>query len=278
MPGTPIPLSLPRHAASPRGVGRAGEIWRLFQEAAVQDSIRVGWSPERYVEQRSAFMVYGMSVRHHRELPYGEPVHAETWIHDFRRGILSRREVRLAGPDGPIADGTQRWVHVGADLRPTRAPEALVRAFRIAPTDEPEVGLPPATPLEGQEHRFAFEVWHTWMDPLAHVNHPAYLDFCDESTSRVLARAGLDPVGLVPVAEQVDWKRGAVALDRLAIHTRATGRTAEGDAVLTHRITHADDPDALYATATTVRRMTGGDGEALLRAFGYSMAQSEQKS
>jgi len=276
MPAAPIPLSLPRHAASPRGVGRAGEIWRLFQEAAVQDSIRVGWSPDRYVEQGSAFMVYGMVVRHHRELSYGEPTHADTWVHDFRRGILSRREVRLVGPAGPIADGTQRWVHVGPDLRPARAPDALVRAFELNPRPEPEVELPGWAPLAGEERSFRFEVWHGWMDPLAHVNHPAYLDFCDESTSRALAGAGLDPVGMVPVAEAVDWKRGAVALDRLEIHTRAAGRTARGDAVLAHRITGEDG--SLYATATTVRRMLGGDGEALLGALGYSEAQSAQKS
>ena len=274
MPGAPIPLSLPRHAASPRGVGRAGEIWRLFQEAAVQDSIRVGWPPERYNEHGSAFVVYGMSVRHHRELRYGEPIHAETWVEDFRRGILSRREVRLHGPDGPIADGTQRWVHVGADLRPKRAPAALMEAFALAPRDEGEVDLPAAAPLEGAERRFAFEIWHGWMDPLGHVNHPAYLDFCDESTSRALGEAGLDPVRMVPVAEQVDWKRGAGALERLVVHTRVAGRSGRGDAVLAHRIT--DEAGALYATATTVRRLVDDDGEPLLRALGYSEAQSAQ--
>ncbi len=263
-----ISLSLPRHAANPRGVGRAAEVWRLFQEAAVIASTRVGWPPERYVQAGTGFVVYGMTVRHAREVVYGEPLQAETWVPSFARGILSRREVRLSGHLGPVAAATQRWVHVGASLKPTRASPELVGALTLEDRGEPELQLPGFEPADGPERAFAFEVWHTWMDPLGHVNHPAYVDFCDEATSRLLAKAGEDPVRLVPVAEQVDWKRGAVAGERVVVWTRAAGRSVDGDAVLLHRIT-GEGPDApLYATATTVRRLLGAGGDAILRAVG----------
>lgn len=262
-----IPLSLPRHAANPRGVGRAGEVWRLFQEAAVVASTRVGWPPERFRSSGLAFVVHGMLVRHHREATYGEPLDARTWVHDFRRGVLSRREVRLTGPGGLVAEGSQRWVHVGPGLKPTRASPELLDAFLPVETGEPSPALPRWTALPpSHEHRFAFEVWHTWMDPLAHVNHPAYVDWCDEATSRVMAEHGLDPTILVPVAEEVEWKRASVAGARVVVATRLVGRTEAGDAVLSHRVTDADDQP--YAHATTIRRLLGGDGVRLVEVFG----------
>ena len=33
---------------------------------------------------------------------------------------------------------------------------------------------------------------------LKHANHPAYVDWCDEATSRVMVRAGLDPLAQRP--------------------------------------------------------------------------------
>ncbi len=266
-----IPLTLPRHAANPRGVGRAAEVWRLFQEAAVIASIRVGWPPERYTESGTGFVVYGMTVRHDREVVYGEPLEAETWVPSFARGILSRREIRLSGPGGPVAATTQRWVHVGPGLKPARASPELLRALTLHDRGEPELCLPTFAPLPGVEgagRSFSFEVWHTWMDPLGHVNHPAYVDFCDEATCRALAAAGLDPQQLVPVAEQVDWKRGAVAGERVVVRTCAVGLTGAGDAVLSHQIVGEGEGAPLYATATTVRRLLGGTGEPLLRALG----------
>lgn len=263
-----IPLCLPRHAANPRGVGRAGEVWRLCQDVAVQASIRAGWPPERYTRRGAGFVVYGMTARHLRELPYGEPLHAATWMRDFRKGILSSREVRLYGSEGPVAEATQRWVHVGPGFKPTRADPELVASFTLVDDLGPNVGLPElATRQVGPERGFTFEVWHTWMDPLGHVNHPAYVDWCDEATCRALAARGVDPQRLVPVAEQVDWKRGAVAGQAVRVLSQAVGWTGQDDAVLEHRIVSATEPDVLFATATTVRRVLDAGSEPILDAM-----------
>lgn len=263
------PVRLPRHAASPRGFGRAGEIWRLCQEVAVLDSIALGWSPDRYVAEGVAFIVVGMAVRHHRELAYGEDLEAQTFVRAFHRGVLTTRELRLVGPQGLVAEATQRWVHVRADLKPARASRALIDAFPVYdPPEQPSVSLPAkAEARSGQAHRFRFEVWHTWMDPLAHVNHPVYVDWCDEGACRALAAAGLDPQRLAPVAEEVSWKRGAVAGERLMVRSQLVGLSAEGDAVLEHAVTAEQDEDVVYASATTVRRLAGEGGRALAQAI-----------
>lgn len=257
-------IGIPRHAAGPRQVARAGEVWRLFQELAIQASTAVGWSPDRYLEQGTAFVVYGMTAVHHREIAYGQRLRARTWVHDFKRDTLTRRQIRLSDAQGPVAACTQQWAHVDASLRPARAPASLLAALPVERPDEPSIELPPtAEALDGPVHRFAFQPWHTWMDPLAHVNHPAYVDFCDEGTCRALVAAGVDPQGLVPVAEQVAFKVGALAGQQVEVRTRVVGRTAGGDVILSHEIAG----DAPFARATTVRRLAGGaDLAALLGA------------
>jgi acyl-CoA thioesterase FadM len=205
-----------------------------------------------------------MVARHRRELSYGEPLEARTWVRDFRRGILSRREVRLHGRDGePFFAATQHWAHVRADLKPMRGSEALLQAFLPVAVEDPEVTLPIVPRADGPEHTFTFEVWHTWMDPLAHVNHPTYVDFCDEAVARVLARAGRDPHDLIPVAEKVSWKGGAVAGHRVTVTTRAQ---PDGDmGRFEHRLTLPDG--SLLAEATTLRRLRGAPDLSWLSAF-----------
>ena len=254
-------IGIPRHAAGPRQVARAGEIWRLFQELAIQASTDVGWSPARYLQEGTAFVVYGMTAVHHREVAYGERLRARTWVHDFKRETLTRRQIRLWDAAGPVAACTQQWVHVDASLRPARAPASLLAALPVERPDEPSVELPPlVVGADGPVHAFAFQPWHTWMDPLGHVNHPAYVDFCDEGTSRALTAVGVDPQRLVPVAEQVAFKIGALAGQQVEVRTRVIGRTAQGHAVLSHEI----GGDAPFARATTVRCLSDGADLAAL--------------
>jgi acyl-CoA thioesterase FadM len=260
-------LYLPRHAVGPRQAARAGELWRLCQEAAVQDSIRVGWPPARFAAEGVSFIVSRMTMRHHREVFSGEAVTGRTWVRDFRRGILTKRQVELIGKDGAlIAEAVQQWVHVarGPDgtITPTRAADNITCCFAPIQTNVPEVRLPEVSPVEeGPEHRFTFEVWHVSMDPLAHANHPVYLDWCDENTSRVLAGAGLDPQDMVPVADEVNWKIGAVAGDVIQVTSQLAGVLPEGPhegAIrIKHRMTNADE-SVLLATATTIRRHLSG--------------------
>lgn len=267
-----FPVQLPRHAFSPRNAARAGDVWRAFQEVATEGSTRCGWSPDRYHEAGVGFIVREMTAVHHRETAHGEALSARTWVRDFRRGLLTTRECRILGEDGPIASASQEWVHVRFDhgaeapLRPVRAQPELLAAF--VPVDaEPSPTLPAWEPLaDAPTHDLAFRAWFTWMDPLGHANHPAYVDWCDEATSVVLARAGIAPVALQPVAEQVRWKLGIVAPEEVSLSSRLVGRTAEGDAVIAHEMRNA--AGALCATATTVRRLHGGGTDALFAALG----------
>ena len=161
-----------------------------------------------------------------------------------------------------MASATQRWVHVRADLKLARASDALIRSF---PTEDrgPAVTLPAHDPIEeARTHVFELDCWHTWMDPLGHVNHPAYVDWADEALSRAMVRARIErPSELRGVAESAHFASGVTAGERVRVETRLTGRTRDGAAVFSHAIL-ADERSA--ASVVTVRRLRGEADETRL--------------
>jgi len=258
-------LRLPRDAFNTRESARAGDIWRLLQDAAILGSTRRGWPPSRYNDESCAFIMRRMTAVHHTSALHGEVLPTRTWVSTFRRGMFSNREIRVTQGDSPLVSATQEWVHVRQpDLALVRASEALQASFSPQELDDP-VSLPTTAPHPGgTAFTLSFDCWHMWMDPLAHANHPLYIDWCDESVFRQLAAAGLHPDQLVNIAEQVTWKTGVVAPERVTI-TSAVSATVPDGVVLTHTITGGDG--RLCATATTVRGLTQGGGDALLGAL-----------
>jgi len=265
-----FPLRIPRQAFSARNAARAGDVWRAFQEVALEGSTRAGWPPQRYREGDTAFVVRSMLVVHHAEATYGEDLEAQTWIRRMRRGTLCTREVRLAFGAAPVATGTQEWVHVGPERKPVRARPELVAAFPER-EDGTTATLPAWRQASGPERRFAFDVWYTWMDPLDHVNHPAYVDFCDEATSRVLVEAGLPALSLAPVAEKLTFRSGALAGERLEVLTSPVGVIDEDIVVLTHALKVGE---RVCADGVTLRRLVGADPGDLRRAFDVRIGEA----
>lgn len=261
-----FPLHLQRNAFGPRDTARAGDLWRLCQDAAVIGSSRRGWPPARYREESCAFVVRSMRAVHHHQTAFGEPLIARTWVSTFRRGMFSDRQIRIETEGKLVLAATQRWVHVVLpDLKPARASESLEASFGLhSPEGDGDIELPAWDPADGEPHTFSFEAWYTWMDPLAHANHPLYLDWADEATSRRVAAAGLDPYALLPIAEEVTWRSGVLAPERMTVESRKIGvlRREEGLAVaLSHRFLGQDG--RLCAEATTIRALDGRERERL---------------
>jgi acyl-CoA thioesterase FadM len=246
-----FPVLLQRNAFGPRLVARAGDVWRAMQDVVVDQSMSVGWTPERFVQTGTMFIVRSMTVQHLRDVRFAESLQGRTWPSRARRDMLFTREVRLFSGDELVIAGTQEWAYLSRSLEPMRAGKDIYDAFALRP-GYPSVRLPDFTRVEGAAtHHFRFTTWHLWMDPNAHVNHPAYVDYCDEGTHRVLAARGIDPQRLVPVAEEVHF-RAAIGPEK-EVEVETTWKGTVGDAaVLGHRIL-ADGTVA--ATCTTVRRL-----------------------
>lgn len=260
-----FPLSLPRNAFTAREVPRAGDMWRLCQDAATLASIEAGWPPSRFREEKVAFIVYRMTMLHEAPTRYGTTLRAKTWVSRLRRRTLCTREVRVESDGALLAAATQEWVHVDfGTLKPKQGSEDTAAAF-------PEVDLGPSVDLPefeergGSEHELRFEMWRTWADPLAHANHPAYVDWCDEATSRRMEVDGVDPVLLRPIAERVTFKSAVLPGEQVRVRTRRIGVIEDQAVVLRHDV---ETDRGTAAEAITVRGLEGEGGQALIEVWG----------
>jgi len=259
-----MPIALSRAAFSPREVARAADLWRAFQDIAVGGSAAAGYAPARYVEEKISFIVRRMVCVHHRETVHGEALTGSTWPSDFKRGMFFRRECRLHAGDDPVASVTQEWVHVSADVKLARASASVVASFPIEERD-PSIEMPAWQPLDGEpRHHVQFECWQTWMDPLGHVNHPRYVDWAEEGVARVMAKAGLDPVRVRPVAESALYRAGVTAGETVEVQTQLVGVADAGGAVFSHEMSVGE---RRVARVRTVRELVGEAPGTLARAL-----------
>lgn len=247
----PFSVTLQRHAFGPRLVARAGDVWRAMQDVVVDQSSSVGWTPERYVEANTMFVVRTMTVRHQREVRIGEALQGRTWPSRERRQMLFTRQVRMFSGDEYVAGATQEWAYLSRDLQPTRAGKDIYDAFSLE-LGFPDVELPSFVTGDGKApHVFDFTVWHGWMDPHSHANHAAYVDYCDEGIARLVADEGVDPQQLKPVAETVHFRAAIGAGELITVETLECGRA--GDArVFKHRILSGEK---VCATAVVLRAL-----------------------
>jgi acyl-CoA thioesterase FadM len=239
-------------------------MWRLCQDVATLASIQSGWPPSRFRDEKVAFIVYKMTLLHGAETPYGAVLDTKTWVSRLRRRTLCTREVRIQSRGQLVASATQEWVHVDFhSLKPKQASVETAAAFPEIDL-ESSVTLPGFDALDGAEDEISFEMWQTWSDPLAHANHPAYVDWCDEATSRRMVAADLDPVRLRPIAEHVAFRNAVLPAERVTVRTRRIGVVGEKAVVLQH---HLATERGVAAEATSIRALAEGSSVPLIAAW-----------
>jgi acyl-CoA thioesterase FadM len=257
-----FPYELPRNAFNARDAARAGDIWRAFQDVAVGAAARAGWPPHRFREYGAAFVVRSQTVVHHRETHFGVRLRGQSWVTRFRRETLCSREVRLLAEDGPVADGVQEWVHVNEDGKACRAHPQVVADLREHEGGSPSPTMPVFDPVDdGVAFRIELPILFVTMDPLDHVNHPAYVDFVDESLAHLMFARGIAPLDVVPIAETVTFYAPIVAPGPVNVESRLVGFTAEGAAVFDHVVGTEAIPRS--ATARTIRTLAADPSRLL---------------
>jgi acyl-CoA thioesterase FadM len=260
-----FPLILPRNAFTAREVPRAADIWRLCQDASTLASINSGWPASRFCDENVTFVVYKTTVVHDVETTYGAVLDIRTWVSRFRRRTLSAREVRVQTGGRQVAAATQEWVHVDGDtLKPKQGSMELGAAFPAVDL-EPSVTLPTFDEMPGAKDEFTFDMWQTWSDPLAHANHPDYIGWCDEATSRRMVASGLEPILLRPIAEQVTFRLSVLPGERVTVRTKRIGAIGTDAVVLMH---HLETERGTAADATSIRALAGQSSAPLISAWG----------
>lgn len=239
-------------------------MWRLCQDAATLASIRAGWPPTRFRSEGVFFVVYRAVVLHEIETPYGQALNTTTWVSRLRRRTLSTREVRVRARGELVAAATQEWVHVDSEtFKPTQGSEETAAAFPAVDL-EPSVKLPKFDSMPGGRSEFQFQMWQTWADPLAHANHPAYIDWCDEATTRRMVEAGIEPTLLRPIAEQVTFRDSVLPGEQVTLRTKRVGTWAGNAVVLKH---HLETDRGLAAEATSIRTLAAKSSDAIVSAW-----------
>ncbi|MGH7171421.1 MAG: acyl-[acyl-carrier-protein] thioesterase [Gemmataceae bacterium] len=170
---------------------------RWMQEAAIEASTALGFSPEWYSAHGVGWIVHRLSARLLAPAVYGEDIEAATWL-SLLRGVRSLREYELTRlRDGVrVARGRAEWVYMDFHSgQPIRIPDAWSDAFTRG--DKPEelsIRLDDAKPtLDAHRYRSRCRVQFHELDAYQHVNHAVYLQWTGQSFLDALRAAGYGP-------------------------------------------------------------------------------------
>jgi acyl-CoA thioesterase FadM len=166
--------------AGPDGYLRASGFLRFAQDLAWIHSESAGFGREWYRERRLLWLARAIELDVLAQVPYSHDLDVSTELIGFRRVFARRRsEFRPAGEERIIAVAITDWVMITEEGRPVRPPQEILEAFgsdfggftplRMDPPIAPES----ASPREFRPRR-------SELDPMAHVNNAAYIDYMDE--------------------------------------------------------------------------------------------------
>lgn len=166
--------------AGPDGNLRSSGLLRFAQDLAWIHSESAGFGREWYAAQQLTWLVRAIELRVLAETPYGSELVVSTEVTGFRRFWARRLSEFHAPADGRLtAVALTDWVLLNARGTPTRVPGPIAEMFPVTGTGFAPLRLElPAVARDARERRF--RVRRSELDPMAHVNNAAYLDFLDE--------------------------------------------------------------------------------------------------
>lgn len=224
--------------AGPGGGLRSSGYLRYAQDLAGIHSQSSGFDRDWYASRGLTFLVRAVELDIVGDVQYGTELVASTEVLGFRRVWARRRsEFRAPGAERPVAIAITDWVLLNARGAPTRVPAEIVEAFvELEANFTPmRLDLPP-TPADASTYPIV--VRRSEIDPMAHVNNAAYVDYLDEQLLH-----GSPPSATLPVPRR--YRAEFIA-------------SAEPGTELAGRLWRAETA-SLY-------RLEDGEGRELLRA------------
>jgi acyl-CoA thioester hydrolase len=222
---------------------------RYMQEAAIEASTALGFSPDWYREHGVGWLVRKLSVRYLAPVSYGDTVEAATWLSSIR-GVRSIREYDLTrARDGArVARGRAEWVYMdGQTGQPTRVPDEWATAFPSTGTTE-DLGVRLSNPsLVENAPRYTSRrrVQFHELDTVQHVNHAVYLQWAEQAYLDALCIEGRQPEsasagsGAFQGGHEIQYFAAAIHDENIEI-VSWQGEQAEDGAAWTHEIYNAD--------------------------------------
>lgn len=223
---------------------------RYMQEAAIEASSALGFSPDWYKQHGVGWVVRRLSVRYFAPATYGDEVTAHTWLSGLR-GVRSIREydLTLSRNGQRVARGRAEWVYMSFDTgEPTRIPDAWADAFTLK--DKPEaLGIRLDNPRptgNARQYTSRRRVGFHELDTVQHVNHAVYLQWIAEAFLDALRAAGHAPEQTLrdgwralQTGHEIQYFAAAVDQENIEIVSWLSETAADG-AAWTHEIYNAD--------------------------------------
>lgn len=223
---------------------------RYMQEAAIEASTDLGFSPNWYQQHGVGWVVRRLSVRYDSPAVYGDEVAAATWLSGLR-GVRSIREYDLTlSRDGKrVARGRAEWVYMSFQSgEPIRIPDAWANAFTLK--DKPEdLGIRlhnPRSTESARRYTSRRRVEFHELDTVQHVNHAVYLQWISQAFLDALCTSGQDPERTLKngwmalqTGHEIQYFAAAVEQENIEIVSWIS-ETAADSAAWIHEIYNAD--------------------------------------
>jgi acyl-CoA thioesterase FadM len=164
----------------PDGLVRSSALLRYAQDMAWIHSERAGFDRGWYAARGLGWVVRAAELSFLRGVPLGATLQVTTRVVGVRR-VWARRRTEARLPDGSLAVwGHTDWVITDERGQPARIPDAFHGrfVFEVASFEPGRVPLPP-TPSDAVVLRSVVRPQD--LDPMAHVNNAAYVDYLEEA-------------------------------------------------------------------------------------------------
>jgi len=166
--------------AGPDGNLRSSGYLRFAQDLAWLHSESAGFGRDWYEERGLTWLIRAIELDIRADVPYGAEIVVSTQVTGFRRVWARRRsDFRPRRSERAVAVAITDWVMLNARGVPTRVPADIAEAFA-----EPESAFTPMRlaipPAPEDATTLPLTVRRSELDPMAHVNNAAYIDFLDE--------------------------------------------------------------------------------------------------
>jgi acyl-CoA thioesterase FadM len=230
--------------AGPSGLARTSALLRYAQDIAWLHADEIGFDREWYRERGLGWLVRAAELEVRVPIPMGHRIRLETAVVGHRR-VWARRRVEVRLPDGLLA----AWVHTDWVMIDARGAIARIPAeFGVAfpcPLATYQVTRADLSAVPAHAHRARIVVRPQELDPNAHVNNAAYLDWLEEGVLAAHSTAtGTDGSAVV---DQVPRRYRLEFLSATASGASLEGTTWHDGTAWNHRLTGVDGREAFRA-------------------------------
>jgi YbgC/YbaW family acyl-CoA thioester hydrolase len=181
-----------------------------MQETAMAHSVGLGYTADRWLDRRIAWVIRETEIEYFSPLRYGDTVEVSMRMGDLRKMSAARFfELQLVGTQKLVARARSEWVAVNIDaMRPMPIPNEVIADFFGEPAADkppPRKRFPKGPSPPAKLFRSSKRVEWRDLDLQQHVNNATYLSYMETASLEAVEGLGFS------IQSALDQNTGAVA-------------------------------------------------------------------